>query len=266
MRLHRTGIRVLITELPEPRVIRRLASFAQAVLAGEHTLEGVTARCAADWQDVPGIWEAGQIPVLLDPSAQAVAEAKPVVLTDARMTKKPPDLAIDSAPLVIGLGPGFVAGENCHAVVETRRGHFLGRVIWNGPAQPNTGVPGTIGGHGADRVLRAPTDGVLEAHAMIGDHLAGGQVVAEVAGEPIYAAFEGILRGLLQSGLQVEKGLKVGDVDPRADPSYCTTISDKALAIGGAVLEAILTRPSVRSKLWCEAQDPGGFQQGEGHQ
>jgi xanthine dehydrogenase accessory factor len=166
------------------------------------------------------------------------------------MSKKPPDLGMDSAPLVIGLGPGFVAGENCHAVVETKRGHFLGRVIWNGPAQPNTGVPGTIGGRQTDRVLRAPTNGILEAHATIGDPLDSGQVVAEVAGKPIRAAFKGILRGLIQPGLQVKQGLKVGDVDPRADPSYCTTISDKALAIGGGVLEAVLTRPSIRSALW----------------
>ena len=250
MRLHRAAIRVLITELPEPLVIRRLASFAEAVYAREHTLEGITARRAVDWKDVHSIWEAGQIPVLVDPSAQLVTKAKPVVLVDARMTKKPPDLGMDAAPLVIGLGPGFVAGENCHAVVETMRGHFLGRVIWNGPARPNTGVPGTIGRHQMDRVLRAPTEGVLEAHATIGDHLDSGQVVAEVAGEPIRAAFKGILRGLIQPGLQVKRGLKVGDVDPRADPSYCTTISDKALAIGGGVLEAVLTRPGIRSKLW----------------
>jgi xanthine dehydrogenase accessory factor len=250
MRLHRADIRVLITELPEPLVIRRLASFAEAVYAGEYTLEGITARHVVDWQDVHHAWEAGQIPVLVDPRAQAAAKAMPVVLVDARMSKKPPDLGMDSAPLVIGLGPGFVAGENCHAVVETKRGHFLGRVIWNGPAQPNTGVPGTIGGRQTDRVLRAPTNGILEAHATIGDPLDSGQVVAEVAGKPIRAAFKGILRGLIQPGLQVKKGLKVGDVDPRADPSYCTTISDKALAIGGGVLEAVLTRPSIRSALW----------------
>lgn len=250
MRLHRAGIRILVTELPEPLVIRRLASFAEAVYAGEYTLEGITAHRAADWREVHGIWEAGQIPVLVDPRAQSISEAEPIVLVDARMTKKPPDLGMESAPLVIGLGPAFVAGENCHAVVETMRGHFLGRVIWTGPAQPNTGVPGTIGGHQMDRVLRAPTDGVLEAHVTIGDHLDSGQVVATVAGEPIRAAFTGVLRGLIQPGLQVKKGLKVGDIDPRADPSYCATISDKALAIGGGVLEAVVTRPSIRSKLW----------------
>jgi xanthine dehydrogenase accessory factor len=250
MRLHRAGIRVLITELPEPLVIRRLASFAQAVYAREYTLEDITARRAVDWEDLHHVWEAGQIPVLVDPRAEAIAKAMPVVVVDARMTKKPSDLGIDSAPLVIGLGPGFSAGENCHAVVETMRGHFLGRVIWNGPAQPNTGVPGMINGHQMDRVLRAPTDGILKAQAAIGDQLASGQIVATVAGEPVRAAFKGVLRGLIQPGLQVKKGLKVGDVDPRADPSHCTTVSDKALAIGGGVLEAVLTRPGIRSKLW----------------
>ena len=130
------------------------------------------------------------------------------------------------------------------------RGHFLGRVIWDGPARPNTGIPGTVGGHHSERVLRAPADGILEAQATIGDPLDRGQVVAMVAGEPIRAAFKGVLRGLIQPGLQVKEGLKVGDVDPRADPSYCTTVSDKALAIGGGVLEAVLTCPGIRSKLW----------------
>lgn len=264
MRLHRAGIRVLITELPEPLVIRRMASFAQAVYTREYTLEGITARRAVDWQEIHHAWEAGQIPVSVDPRAQAVAEAKPIVLVDARMTKKPPGLGMDAAPLVIGLGPGFVAGENCHVVVETLRGHSLGRVIWNGPPQPNTGVPGTVGGHQADRVLRAPADGVLEAYAAIGDHLASGQVVAEVAGEPICAAFKGTLRGLIQPGLWVNKGLKVGDVDPRADPSYCTTISDKALAIGGGVLEAVLTRPGIRSILWRKNESMVVFSTGSG--
>jgi xanthine dehydrogenase accessory factor len=166
------------------------------------------------------------------------------------MTKHLPETGIDSADLVIGLGPGFVAGENCHAVVETNRGHRLGRVIWQGTPQCDTGIPERVVDHGAERVLRAPADGVLQAYAKIGDHLEAGQPVVEVAGQPVLAPFRGVLRGLLHPGLCVRQGLKVGDVDPRDDPLYCSLVSDKSLAIGGGVLEAILSRPELRPYYW----------------
>jgi xanthine dehydrogenase accessory factor len=166
------------------------------------------------------------------------------------MRKNQPELSRDSAHLYIGLGPGFEAGYNCHAVVETNRGPYLGRVYWQGPAQPDTRLPDPVLGFGAERVLRAPADGVVEAQAEIGDHLREGQLIAEVGGQPVVAPFAGVLRGLIHPGLVVDQGAKIGDVDPRNDPSLCCLVSDKALAVGGGVLEVILSRPNLRPLLW----------------
>lgn len=192
----------------------------------------------------------GEIPVLVDPEGESVKSLHPLVLIDGRMTKRPPDVGREAAPLMIGLGPGFVAGENCHAVVETQRGHTLGRVIWNGPATADTGIPEAVDRYRGERVLRSPADGILLALAEIGQHIQTGQVIAEVAGSPVVAMFEGVLRGLVHSGLTVRAGMKIGDLDPRNDPRYCFMISDKALAIGGGVLEALLSQPGIRAQLW----------------
>lgn len=253
LRLQRAGLRVLITELSQPLVVRRMVSFADAVFKGHTKVEQVTARRVEDLPGALSILEQGEIPVLVDPQAKtlpALRAALQVVLVDGRMLKKPPEYDLGVARLVVGLGPGFVAGENCHAVIETHRGHFLGRVIWQGPSQADTGAPESVARHGVERVLRAPAEGPLVAHAAIGDHLEAGDLVAEVAGEPIVANFRGVLRGLVYPGLHVWEGLKVGDVDPRNDPRYCTLVSDKSLAIGGGVLEAILSCPELRPHLW----------------
>ncbi len=257
LRLYRAGLQLLITELPEPLVVRRLVSFAQAVFQGCATVEGVTARRAEDLTQVMRIMHRGEIPVLVDPQAESLLELRaslpnqePVVLVDGRMIKRPPELSMQAATLVVGLGPGFVAGENCHAVVETQRGHSLGRVIWQGGPERDTGTPDKVTDYGNDRVLRAPAEGVFQTHAEIGDHLEAGQVVADVDGKPVKAPFRGVLRGLLYPGLRVQRGLKVGDVDPRDDPRYCSLVSDKSLAIGGGVLEAILSRSELRPYLW----------------
>jgi xanthine dehydrogenase accessory factor len=249
LRLHRSGIRVAITELPQPLVVRRLVSFAEAVYRGAFEVEGVTAQMSASAQAVLSILESGRIPVLVDPTAECRHALSPAVLVDARMTKRPPDLGKKAASLVIGLGPGFVAGENCHAVIETQRGHTLGRVFWQGAAEPDSGVPETVSRRGSERVLRAPADGVLHTHVEIGEHVETGAIIAEVADQPIRAPFTGVLRGLLHGGLSVQRGFKIGDLDPRDDPRWCTLVSDKALAIGGAVLEAVLSRPDLRVLL-----------------
>lgn len=165
------------------------------------------------------------------------------------MTKKPPELGIEAAPLVIGLGPGFTAPQNCHAVIETNRGHYLGRVIWQGSALADTRLPEGFGGESRDRVLRAPAEGEFHPHRAICDRLEGGDLIAEVDGHPIYAPFKGVLRGVLHAGLRVEAGFKVGDLDPRDEPRYCTLVSDKSLAIAGGVLEAILAARFERSRL-----------------
>jgi len=205
---------------------------------GEVTVEGVTAR-RATLEQIPALLEAGLIPVLDDPEGRAVDRLRPEVVVDAIMAKRNTGTRLTDAPLVVALGPGFRAGRDCHAVVETARGHFLGRVYWEGEALPNTGVPGEVGGATAERVLRAPADGIFQSCAQIGDLVEAGQIVAWVNGRPVQARLRGVLRGLLADGLEVHAGMKVGDVDPRAERSHCFTVSDKALSIAGGVLEAI---------------------------
>lgn len=265
-RLHRAGWRVLVTELEAPRAVRRAVSFGQAVYDGEIRLEDISARLVTDPAGAEAAFAAGIVPVMVDPAAEAVVWFQPHVLIDARMRKLPGDLPINSALLILGLGPGFTAGVDCHAVIETNRGPFLGRVIWEGQAQADTGIPERVGTKGAERVLRAPAAGPLLARAEIGDRVQAGEVVAEVAGLPVVAPFDGVLRGLAQSGLMVQAGEKIGDLDPRGDPRLSHLISDKALAIGGGVLEAILAAPQLKpqkrtlQRLWTR-KNPGREQE-----
>jgi xanthine dehydrogenase accessory factor len=244
LRLHRSRMRVIISELPQPLAVRRSVSFAEAIYTGNISVEGIVARRVnnpADTQLATRILAEGRIPVLIDPDGDAIGHFRPSVVVDARMLKH--NLKRDPRPikLLIGLGPGFMAGVNCDAAVETNRGISMGRVIWKGSAEANTFVPEALAGHCASRVLRAPADGVVVAHAKIGDHLEPGQLAAEVAGQPVKAAFKGVLRGLIHPGLSVKKNDKIGDLDPRDDPRACCQVSDKSLAVGGGVLEAILS-------------------------
>jgi xanthine dehydrogenase accessory factor len=191
----------------------------------------------------------GEIPVLVDPECQIISrlgngDLPFTTLIDGRMTKNPPTLLLGSAPFMIGLGPGFVVGVNCNAVVETNRGHFLGRVLWKGSAQPNTGVPEGFGEQYKDRVLRSPAEGIFTSDRKICDRVRPGELVGKVGEQEIRASFRGVLRGLLHSGLHVTKGFKIGDIDPRDDPEYCRHVSDKALSVGGGVLEAVFVRES----------------------
>jgi xanthine dehydrogenase accessory factor len=249
-RLYQAGMQVVVTELPQPLVVRRLVSFAEAIYQKEHSVEGVPSRLANDCEEALALLKKRIIPVLIDPAARCREALRTIVLVDGRMTKQPPELGIEAAPLVIGLGPGFIAGENCHAVIETNRGHTLGRVIWQGRAEADTGLPEAVFRRQADRVLRAPRAGKLQAFAEIGERLKTGQKIAEIEGEPILAPFEGVLRGIIHPGSFVGEGTKVGDLDPRNDPRFCRLISEKSLAVGGGVLEAILTRPEIRRQLW----------------
>ncbi len=255
LRLHRAGLRVVIAELEQPLAVRRAVSFAEAIYERKHTVEEVTARSAQPDQ-IPALLAAGEIPVLVDPGAEVLLPSlrEPsgqaldfLVVIDARLTKAVPQPLPAPVPLHIGLGPGFHAGVNCHAVVETRRSHTLGRVYWQGTTQADSGQPEGD----PRRVLRAPADGTLSAKAQIGDRLEEGQVVAVIAERyPVISPLKGVLRGVIRDGLQVTHGLKIGDVDPRDDRAACFLVSDKALAIGGAVLEAILTRAEIRGNLW----------------
>lgn len=237
-RLHRVGFHVLMTEVAQPTVIRRTVAFAEAVYEGRSQVDGVEALLVDGPSAIRTAFERDAVAVLVDPEALVALAMHPLLLVDAIIAKKNLGTAMNDAPAVVALGPGFRAGFDVHAVVETMRGHDLGRVIWEGEALPNTGVPGEIGGYGAERVLRAPMAGTFTGLRQIGDRVEPGDLVAEVDGEPVRSSIAGVLRGVLRSGLPVTPGFKVADVDPRAKPEHCVSISDKALAIAGGVLEA----------------------------
>ena len=240
LRLWRSGISVVMTELPRPTVIRRTVSFADAITHGTMTVEDVTAQFAADAREAKELLAQGVIPVLADPECRCRGELKPDVIVDAILAKRNLGTRITDADIVIGVGPGFTAGEDCHAVVETMRGHTLGRVFYRGSALPNTNVPGLVGGFAGERVLRAPADGVFAGVKKIRELVQEGDVVGYVAGVPMCATISGVLRGLLADGVEVKRGMKSGDIDPRGEVAYCDTVSDKANAVAGGVLEAIL--------------------------
>lgn len=248
-RLYRAGFPVLVTEIETPLAVRRTVSFAQAVYDGHITIEGITGRLIQEPEQVYETWHRGEVPVLVDPHARVRAQIPFVVVVDAIMAKRNTGTHIDDAPLVVALGPGFTAGKDCHAVVETMRGHFLGRVYWEGSALPDTGTPGTVMGYARERVLRAPCDGHVTPLVHIGERVEEEQVVCTVNGCPVRAPFPGVLRGIVHPRVLARKGMKIGDVDPRARREHCFTISDKSLAVGGGVLEAVLTARQVRERL-----------------
>ncbi len=239
-RLHRSGFLVLMTEIARPTVIRRPVAFAEAVFDGFHEVEGITARLATGLPEARAILDGGEIPVLIDPRAEAAIQLEPAAVVDAIIAKRNISTRITDAPLVIGLGPGFTAGVDVHAVVETNRGHDLGRVILRGAAEPDTGTPGLIAGYGKERLIKAPADGVFEAVAAIGSLVEADETLGAVGGCPVAAPISGVLRGLIRDGVTVRQGQKIGDVDPRGRVEYCYTISDKARAVAGGVLEAVL--------------------------
>jgi len=247
-RLSRAGFAVIATELPEPTVVRRTVAFAEAVTRGEMTVEDVTARLATSLQDIQATLASGLVPIVVDPDGTLLRQMHPSVLIEATLSKYNSGVTMDDAPIVIALGPGYEAGKDVHAVIETNRGHNLGRVYLRGCAESNTGVPGAIGGYTIERLLRAPCAGALFGVRQIGDLVQAGETVAVVRTNeisdnetaPVVAAISGILRGLMRDGLHVSSGMKVGDIDPRAAREHCFTISDKSRAVAGGVLEAIL--------------------------
>jgi xanthine dehydrogenase accessory factor len=247
-RLKQSGFPVLMTELPAPTLVRRTVCFGEAVYAGETEVEGITARRVETAAEARQLADNSLIPVLVDPAAAAVKQLNPPILIDAIMAKRNTGTGIADAPLVVALGPGFTAGQDCHAVIETNRGHRLGRVIYQGSAEANTKTPGVVKGYTVDRVLRAPAAGRVVGLAHIGAQVRQGQPIAVVASHEIRAPFDGVLRGLIHPNAPVTAGLKIGDLDPRGQAEHCFTISDKSLAIGGGVLEAILASGTVRSK------------------
>ena len=240
LRLRRAGIRVVMTDLEKPTAIRRTVAFSQAIVLGEAVVEDVTARRADSPAQAQALLEEGIIPVLADPEGACIPALGPDAVVDAILAKRNLGTKITDAPVVVGVGPGFTAGADCHAVVETMRGHYLGRALYQGSAQPNTGIPGLIGGFAGERVLRAPADGVFHQLLDIGARVKQGDVAAEVDCVPMICTLDGVLRGILPEGTPVHKGMKAGDIDPRCEIAHCYCASDKALAVGGGVLEAVL--------------------------
>ena len=251
VRLHRAGLNIIITELPQPLAVRRAVSFSETVYVGAWKVEEVASRLVSPDQ-IQVALEAGEIPVLVDPDANILGNALltnpfSTVVVDARLTKQTPEPLPIQPLLHIGLGPGFTAPADCHAVIETQRGHNLGRVIWGGFASADSGQPEGD----PRRVLRAPAEGVIAARKQIGEHCEEGEVVAMISEQySVTSPFRGVLRGIIHDGLTVTEGLKIGDVDARDQREYCFTVSDKALAIGGSVLEVLLASPEIRNKLW----------------
>jgi xanthine dehydrogenase accessory factor len=252
-RLLRSGFSVVALEAARPMAIRRSVAFAEAVYEGEATVEGLRAARAASVADALGLSSSGVLPVLVDPEGASIAELRPAALVDAIIAKRNLGTARSMAPIVVGLGPGFSAPADVHAVIETNRGHDLGRVILDGAAQPDTGVPGVIGGKGAERVVHSPAAGIVETLRDIGDIVAAGEPILAIrdisSGERVIVAspLDGVLRGLIRSGFEARAGLKIADVDPRCERANCFSISDKARSIAGGVLEALLSfglRPS----------------------
>ena len=220
LRLFRCGFTLAMTDLTKPTSIRRTVCLSEAILHGSCTVEGVTAERAFSLDDAKDIWQRGHIPVFADDDGAVLALLRPEAVVDARLAKVNLDTSLTDAPIVVAVGPGFTAGQDCHAVVETQRGHYLGRVVYEGAAAPNTGVPGNIGGYTVERIIRA--------------------TVAYVDEEPVTCQITGTLRGILPEGTEVHQGMKSGDVDPRCKPEHCLCASDKALSVGGGALEALL--------------------------
>ncbi len=244
-KLCKCGFRVLVTETAHPSAIRRYVAFSEAVYQGKMTVEDMTATLVENWEDAWKVMEQGRPAILIDPECSILKEHRPAVVVDAILAKKNLGTNRNMAKRTIGLGPGFEAGVDVDYVIETKRGHNLGRVIKTGTAAANTGIPGVIGGYGKERVIHAPADGTLISKAHISDLVQKDQVIAVIESEnsitPIYASITGILRGIIRDGYPVTKGFKIADIDPReSEKENCFTISDKARCIAGGVLEAIL--------------------------
>ena len=239
IRLHRAGYRVIVLEIDKPSVIRRTVSFAEAMFSGEITVEGVSAKRVESVKQAFSVLEEGFVPILCDPAGATLSEINPICIVDAIIAKRNLGTKITDAPLVIALGPGFEAGKDCDAVIETKRGHSLGRIIRIGSALPNSGIPGIIEGFGEERVLHSETSGIFTSSLAIGDLVTKGQVIAKVGEMEVIATIDGKLRGLLHNGLSVPPKFKIADIDPRSDQADHTTISEKAMAIAGSVLEVL---------------------------
>lgn len=246
-KLYKCGFPVLILETDNPSAIRRNVAFSEAVYQGSQTVEDVTCHLADSISQAENFLQAGKLAMLVDPRGKAIQHLKPLAVVDAILAKKNLGTSRDMAPITVALGPGFIAGSDVDAVIETKRGHNLGKVLWEGCAAPNTGIPGIIGGYGKERVIHSPASGILRKVRKITDSVKKGELIAVVETEsgtiPVEASLDGILRGMIRDGFRVTRGFKIADIDPRVEEyQNCFTISDKARCIAGGVLEAILQK------------------------
>ncbi|MCG8572998.1 MAG: EF2563 family selenium-dependent molybdenum hydroxylase system protein [Spirochaetes bacterium] len=240
-KFHRSGFEVVVLETEFPTFIRRNVSFGQAIFDNEVVVEDIKAKKASNLTEITEFLDKGWIPVLIDPDGKFIDQLKPVAVIDAMLAKTNKGTHLKMAPIVIGLGPGFEAGTDVQAVIETNRGHFLGTVIYSGSASENTGIPGNIEGFTSERVIRSTADGKVLPSVTIGDMVGKGDVVARTNDVPVYAEIGGIIRGMINPGSEVTMGHKIGDIDPRGELKNCTTISDKSRAVAGGALEAFLS-------------------------
>lgn len=240
-RLHRCGFLVVMTEIPVPTTVRRTVAFSRAVYENRTKVEDITGVLCRSMEEIEEALSRDQVAVVVDEECGIRDKWNPDAVVDAIIAKKNLGTRITDADIVVGVGPGFTAGRDCHCVVETKRGHDLGRCIWNGSAIPNTGVPGIIGGYDKERIIRAVDNGLFHPAVTIGTVVELNDVVGYVNDAPVLAQVGGVVRGLLQDGVTVFCGMKSGDIDPRGVTGHCYTISDKASAIGGGVLEAVLS-------------------------
>ncbi len=239
-RLKKSGFDIVMTEIDNPTTVRRTVAFSQAIFDNEIEIEGIKGIKVNNINEIHKEIKKGNIPIIIDKEANIIKKLKPKVIVDAIIAKKNLGTSINDAPIVIGVGPGFEAKKDCHLVIETKRGHYLGKVIEEGSAIPNTGIPGNIGGYTKERIIRASSNGKIKPVVKIGDYVKKGEVVAYIDDVEVLAEIDGIVRGMLQEGIEVFKGMKSGDIDPRCEKDHCFTISDKARSIGGGVLEAIM--------------------------
>ena len=241
-RLYKCGFKVIVLEIANPSSIRREVCFGEAVYRKKMTIDGITSVLVNNIDEMEKALEIGEIPVLIDEEGKYIEKLRPFVLIDAILAKKNLGTTIDMAPVTIGIGPGFYAGKDVHAVIETKRGHHLGEVIYEGEAIKNSGIPGNIGGFTKERVIHSKWEGNIENISKIGDTVKKGQVIARINGNDVLATIDGILRGIIRDGYYVTEGFKIADIDPRMDEyENCFTISDKARSVGGGALEAMLT-------------------------
>ncbi|MDO5716199.1 MAG: selenium-dependent molybdenum cofactor biosynthesis protein YqeB [Tissierellia bacterium] len=249
-KLHRVGFSLLVLEAPKPTAIRRGVALCEAIYEGRYRVESMEAVRVelGDRDTIEKLWKEHLIPIAIDPEGIAIETYHPTAVIDGILAKRNLGTHRGMAPITMGLGPGFVAGKDVDVVIETMRGHDLGRLIFEGAAMEDTGVPGEIAGFGRERVLHAPCEGIFQGVSSIGDFVAKGQVVARVGNTPVKSKIDGMVRGLLRSGLLVHQGMKVADVDARKNKSSCYTISDKARTVGGAALEALF----YKMRIYCQ--------------